>query len=364
MAFIYIFIGAALVTMSGILLTNLVLFPRLRREPAPSPAPRLSVLIPARNEAHVLRETLALLTAQAYPDLEILVLDDHSTDGTGDIARAAGSHVQVIAGAPLPTGWTGKNWACHQLAEQASGDLLLFTDADVRWEADSLTALAALSQRTSADLLTVWPTQISVTWAERLTVPLMSLVVLAYLPLVGVHYIPLAGFGAANGQCMLWRRAAYQRVGGHDAVRGTVLEDVTLARRVKAAGLRLRMADGAGLVACRMYEDWPSVRDGYAKNILAGYGGALPLILATLFHWLIFLVPLLAIPFAAVPLIPLSLLALGLLLRAISAAFTRQRPADALLMPVSVILMTRIAAQSLYWHMRYGGPLWKGRRLA
>lgn len=355
-----LFISVALVIMAAILLSNILFFPRLTPR-TPTATPRLSVLIPARDEAAVIGETLALLTAQAAPHVEIIVLDDHSSDATAEIARAAG--VRVVSGAPLPDGWSGKNWACHQLAAQASGDVLLFTDADVRWPPGALDALLAEMQRTDADLLTVWPTQTTITLAERLTVPLIALVVMAYLPVLAVHYVPLAALGAANGQCMAWRRAAYARVGGHESVRATVLEDVTLARRAKGLGLRLRMADGGGLVGCRMYTDWPSVRRGFAKNILAGYGGAVPLVLATVFHWLVFLVPLLLV-FTRLALAGVSLVALGLLLRAVSAAATRQRVIDALALPVSVLLMTVIAGQALYWHLVSGGPQWKGRTLA
>jgi chlorobactene glucosyltransferase len=356
-----LFVSAALVALGGILLLNVFLFPRLGRGRAWAGAwPKVSVLIPARDEAAVIGETVRRLAAQDYPDLEIIVLDDHSTDGTGNLARAAAPNVRVLSGADLPDGWAGKNWACHQLAQAATGEVLLFTDADVRWEAGAVRALMAEMQRTQADLITVWPTQLTVTWAERLTVSLMALVVLAYLPIWGVHYVPSPIFGAANGQCMAWRRAAYDKVGGHAGVRDNVLEDVTQARSVKAAGLRLRMADGAGVVLCRMYHDWGSVRRGYAKNILAGYGGAVPLLLATVFHWLVFLWPW-AWLLTGGGAWALALAVHGLILRMLTAVWTRQRALDALLMPVSVVLMTVIAAQSLYWHWRYGGPVWKGR---
>ncbi|MFQ3567246.1 MAG: glycosyltransferase family 2 protein, partial [Aggregatilineales bacterium] len=175
----------------------------------------------------------------------------------------------------------------------------------------------------------------------------------------------------ANGQCLAFRRSAYTAVGGHAAVRGSIIEDIALARRAKAHGLRLRMVDGAGLIGCRMYTDWPSVRDGYAKNILAGYGGRVSfLLLATVFHWLIFLLPPVwlavgsFVPLADWPLAPLLLTTLGIATRALTAAVTRQRPLDAVLMPLSVILMTRIAAQAIFWQQRYGGPRWKGRTIA
>ncbi|MBC7869290.1 MAG: glycosyltransferase [Chitinophagaceae bacterium] len=374
LSLVIIFTSAALVVIAGITLSNVFFFPRLKSanwKNADRP-PLVSVMIPARNEALVISQTIRHLLAQDYQNFEILLLDDHSLDRTGEIAHDTGkndSRLTVMQGKPLPSGWIGKNWACQQLAGAACGDILLFTDADVLWQESALTALVAEIQRTDADLYTIWPTQTTQSWAERLVVPLMAVVVIGYLPVIGTHFTPLSVFAAANGQCMAWRRDAYDIVGGHVAVYDNVLEDVTLARIVKKRGLKLRMADGNRLIGCRMYRDWSSVRDGYAKNILAGYGGHISLLLlATLFHWIIFLGPWIwlifgwAIPSSiGWPLSPILLILLGLLIRALSATFTRQRVLDAVFMPISVLLMTVIASQSMYWHLRFGGPKWKGR---
>jgi len=351
-------------------LTNVLMFPRLGRPPVRAPRPggsdiqpvlSVSFLVPARDEAPVIGRTVAALLAQDYPHFEVVVLDDGSRDGTAERARAAAGgdpRLRVLAGAPLPTGWLGKNWACAQLAGVATGDVLVFTDADVRWEPGAAVALLAELARGPADLLTVWPTQETVTWGERLVVPLMALAILGYLPILPVHAWPWPAFAAANGQCLAFRRAGYAAVGGHAAVAGEVVEDVALARRVKAAGLRLRMADGAGLVHCRMYDGWPAVRDGFAKNILGGHADSVAFLLAsTVFHWLVFVAPwllwVLDWRFAV-------LAAVGVTIRAATAAFTRQRAADALLLPVSVVLMTVIAGRAIQWRVN-GGPRWKGR---
>ncbi len=398
MIILILFTTLALTGIAFIAIFNTLTFPRLTALPALSKTegspPRLSLLIPARNEAAVIAQTVRGLLAQSYPHFELILLDDHSTDDTAALAQAAASgdpRFRVLTGQPLPPGWMGKSWACHQLAEAAQGDWLIFTDADVRWSPGALAALAAEMSRTGADLLTIWPTQITVTWGERLVVPLMALVILGYLPVLLVHHTPWSAFAAANGQCLAFRRRAYEAIGGHAAIQSSIIEDITFARRVKTAGLRLRMADGAGLIACRMYPDWPSVRAGFAKNILAGYGGRVFfLALATLFHWLIFLFPWLLLftiydlspaaqvagdfgfTIAASPFtihyssftihnLLLLLIALGLLIRMLTAAATRQRLGDALLMPVSVLLMTWIAGQAVWWQWRYGGPKWKGR---
>lgn len=364
----------ALLGMAGITLINLLTFPRLQPAPPPRTRRRISILVPARNEAEVIAETVRSLLAQEHPDLEILILDDDSTDGTAAIARAVGAHdprLRVLAGSPLPPGWSGKPWACHQLAQAASGEWLIFTDADVRWRPGALSALAAEMERTRADLLAVWPMQITETWAERMIVPLMALAVIGYLPALLVHHVPWRAFTAATGQCLAFRRAAYDAIGGHAAVAATVLEDMLLARAIKGRGLRLRMADSAGFLVCRMYRDWRSVRDGFAKNILAGYGDrVLFLALATLFHWLVFLGPWIWLALGwrggppGWPLWPLALGGLGLGVRAVTAAFTRQRARDAWTLPFAVLLMTWIAIRAVWWRWRYGGPQWKGRVIA
>jgi chlorobactene glucosyltransferase len=361
-----------LIGMAGIAIVNTLLFPRLGQAGHPDTQPKVSILIPARNEAAVIGRTLRSLLVQSYRNFEIIVLDDQSTDDTAETVHGLAedsARVRLIKGRPLPVGWLGKNWACQQLADTAEGEWLVFSDADVTWRPDALAALVAEMSRTRADLLAIWPTQRTDTWAERLTVPLMALVVLGYLPRPLVHHTPWRAFAAVNGQCLAFRRRAYETVGGHYVVQGEVLEDVILARHLKAEGSRLRMADGADQINCRMYSNWPTVRDGYAKNILAGYGGRISfLLLATLFHWLVFLLPWVWLAFGGLlpgqpgwPIWPLALVGLGIGIRALTAAATRQRIIDALLMPVSVLLMTRIALQAIWWQWRYGGPLWKGR---
>jgi chlorobactene glucosyltransferase len=344
-----------------------------------SPLPPLSILIPMRDESAIIAETVRSLLAQDYPNLEILILDDNSTDNSAEIARAAAEsprsraerdgdpRLRVIAGKPLPPGWTGKAWACHQLSEQATGEYLLFTDADVRWEAGAVSALMAEARRTNADLLTVWPTQITITWSERLVVPLMAFSILAYLPVLAVHYIPWPVFAAANGQCLLFRRAAYQQIGRHAAIKHQIVDDMAFAYAIKRHRLCLRMADANDLIQTRMYRNWPQVRDGFAKNILAGHGNSVAFLLfSTVFHCWLFILPWFQLASSLLTRHSLLitdyclLITASLLTRALTAATSRQRVIDSLFMPVSVFLMTIIAFRSIRW--RYtGGPQWKGR---
>jgi chlorobactene glucosyltransferase len=343
----------------------------LGNAPRPAEHPQVSLLIPARNEERVIGDTVRQLLSQSYAPAEVLVLNDHSEDRTVEVALQAGEgdpRLQVINGAPLPPGWVGKNWACQQLAAGAKGNILVFTDADVIWTPHALERLVGEMALRQSDLQTVWPTQITLTWSERLVVPLMTFVIVGYLPLLAVHHVPWPVFAAAMGQCLAFRRNAYEAVGGHAAVRNSVVEDVAFAKRIKCRGLKLRVADGDRVILCRMYHNWRSVRNGFAKNILAGHGNSVALlILSWIFHWLLWLAPWIWLivgaftPMLAWPLWPASLIVLGVGIRALTAAFSHQRIGDAVAMPISTVLMAIIAAQSIYWRVRYGGPRWRGR---
>ncbi len=351
---------------------NTITFPRLGPV-APHQQPLVSILIPARDEAAHIRPTLEAHARSRYRVREILVLDDQSTDDTAQQVAATAAQdptIRLLTGEPLPQGWLGKTWACDQLARQARGEVLVFTDADVEWLPDALPALLSLMEALSLDLLTVWPTQRTETWSERLVVPLMLFSICAYLPEIAVRRVRFASLAAANGQCLVFRRAAYEQVGGHAAVRGEIIEDVALARRIKQQGLRLGMALGSGRIACRMYQGWSEVLRGFAKNILAGHGGWPALLLiSTLIHLGLFVAPWAWLAAAAAAGAwealwqPALLVGLGIAARALTAAATGEPVRRAVWMPVAVLLMTAIAGKALWWQLRYGGPEWKGRRI-
>ena len=366
MDFLIFFVASVLTVLIITMAMNLLIFPKLQLEKPSDNDLFISILIPARNESSVIATTVEYLLQQTYKNFELIILDDNSDDNTRDIALEAGQgdkRLQVISGTVLPNGWKGKNWACHNLAQVANGDIFIFTDADVQWQSqNALNSLISQMKGSNTDMLTVWSTQITHTFAERLTVPLMGMVILGYLPTVMVHYSPFSMFSAANGQVMAWRKQVYEEIGGHQAVADNVLDDVTLARLAKKNNFKIRMVDGNDFIKARMYDNWDSVRDGYAKNILAGYGSVLGLVLGTVFHWLIFLVPYFLLFIPNYRLSALILIIAGLTLRAVSAIFTKQHVLDALFMPITVILFTIISLQSIYWHVT-GKSHWKGRAI-
>lgn len=357
------FIAIVLIALTGVIIVNILTFPRLNKSQSISTEQLVSIVIPARNEAHIIEQTVRNLLKQSYTNIEVIVLNDNSTDNTANILDAIqDNRLQVINGSPLPAGWMGKSWACHQLSKQAQGDVLVFTDADVQWSENALEALLYQMRRRDADLFTVWPTQQTITYAEQFTVPLMAFAILTYLPTFMTHYSPFSIFAAANGQCMVWKRNIYDAIGGHTVVANNVLDDVNLARVVKKSGYSLWMADANKLITCRMYENWETARDGFAKNILAGYGNSVIALSASIiFHFVVYLLPIiLLIMLPEYRLWSAIFIIQAMLIRALSASFTHQRLFDAIAMPLSVILMTLIAIRSIIWHYT-GGPRWKGR---
>jgi len=363
-----------LIVISFIAILNTITFPRLKPNIPEGDSPFVSILIPARDESTNIQRSINSILSSNYPNFEVILLDDHSQDDTAKLAldTAAGDpRFRLIYSKTLPHDWIGKNWACHQLSEVASGEIFVFTDADVFWKKDALSSSLWTMNHYRADLLTIFPTQITETRAERLIVPMMMFIIIAYLPELLVRLSPWAVFSAANGQVLIFRRTAYAFIGGHAAVHNNVIEDLGLAWKTKHSGLRLVMALGGNHIFSRMYHNWVEVSDGFAKNILAGHGGKpFYLWLSWFFHWSVFLFPFISLIFVVFInndgdwiLFPLAMISIGILIRMLTAAMTRQRLIDAFTLPISVLLISAIATKSLYWYYKYGGPIWKGRSI-
>ena len=240
--------------------------------PVDQPAPFVAIIAPLRDEAANVDPLLATLTRQAYPRYEIIAVDDGSTDGTGAaLARwaARDGRVRVVPGAPLPPGWTGKNWALAQgvAAADPRARWLLFVDADTRHHPLMLAAALGYAEREGLDLLTLLPRLELGSFWERVLVPHTGELYTLLVGAMAQVNDPRSPIAAANGQWLLLRRAAYAAVGGQAAVRGAIAEDRALARRMKAAGARLRMAYGPELVRCRVYADLPAMWRGFGKTL-------------------------------------------------------------------------------------------------
>ena len=251
-----------------------VLAPKLTAcKEQPLEQPLISVLIPARNEAAGIGLCLQGLAHQFYPSFEVIVVDDDSTDGTADIARYYQTRLrslEIVAGVPLPNGWTGKCWACWQAAARARGQWLLFLDADIVPKPELLHTLITHAHSSGADLITLIPLLQMHSLSERLVLPAFQRILYNLYPLHRVSN-PCESLAFANGQCLFIRHAVYQTTGGHQAVRSSVLEDTDFGQMVKRSGYRLFAASAPDLLEVRMYTDWSSVAEGLSKNAVAGY---------------------------------------------------------------------------------------------
>lgn len=247
----------------------------------PTPAPLVSVIIPARDEARNIARCLGSALANRYPALEFIVLDDHSTDGTGDIARdtAQGDpRVRVIVPPPLPPGWFGKSWACATGANEARGELLLFIDADTSLSDDLIVRLVNAQRTRNADLISIGGRQELGSFWERVVQPLVFTMILArFGNTERVNRSRWATDKIANGQCILVRRSAYGEVGGHAAVRDKVAEDLMLAQAFFRKGKQVSLVLGLPQLSTRMYTSLGELVRGWGKNIFAGAVDALPL---------------------------------------------------------------------------------------
>lgn len=371
----YHMIALGAVTIMAIVVgINIVAFRSLRVDEALGHAPFVSVLIPARNEADKIGACLSGLANQDYPRYEVLILDDGSNDGTEAIARQwslSRPEFQVFTGQPLPSGWVGKAFACHQLASRAQGELLLFVDADTLHHRQSIRSSVAAMEATGAGLLSVIPHQVMSTFWERLILPLLHFNTFCYLPFPLVWGTRNPKLAMANGQCMLFRRQAYEAVGGHASVRSALVEDVWLARRVKSHGFTLRVMDGAKLVSCRMYSSLREIWDGFSKNLFAGFQYSLPLMVAViLFNMLTSVAPFveLGLQLSGVTLgsrvTTLALIQIAVIvgIRIALALRFQMRLPHTLLHPLAILVFIGIAVNSCRWVLIGGGSRWKGRR--
>jgi chlorobactene glucosyltransferase len=282
-----------------------------------------SVIIPARNESAVIETVVRSVLASSYRPLELLVVDDRSTDDTAGIVQRLAEEdprVRLIRGEPMPEGWYGKPWACVQGYRAARGDLLLFTDADTRHEPELLGRAVGALRQERAHLVTVAPRQRCVTFWERLVMPqVWLLLALRYHP-SRVNRATRARDVIANGQFILVPRESYEAVGTHQVVRGEVAEDLALAQVFQRAGRRIHFAFAERLMETRMYHSLPHLVEGWSKNMYLGgrrsfpenrvLRALVPVMLAAAFVF--WLVPPLAIALGGGYLVPAAVAATAL----------------------------------------------------
>jgi len=263
---------------------NLLSGIRLRASELPGPA-KVSVLIPARNEEQNIGKILKQLT-EYYPSegredgirLEIIVYDDQSTDLTAEIvtgAAASDGRIKLIKGLELPDGWLGKNHACHLLAQEASGEWLLFLDSDVDTGPGLIPDSLAYARRRKLRLLSIFPKQLMQSPGEWKVVPLMNWILVSLLPMIMIRICKWTSFSAANGQFMLFRAEAYKAFNWHEQVKSNPVEDILICRRMKKKKLRVATLLGNADISCRMYSSYGSALNGFTKNTGQFFGNSL-----------------------------------------------------------------------------------------
>ena len=327
----------------------------------------ISAIVPARNEEDVIATCLKALGQQ--PEIaEILVVDDQSTDKTAEVVSRLVAEIpalRLLRTEETPAGWVGKNYAASVSAKQASQRWLLFTDADGELLPGATTRALEIAQEKSVALVSFSPEQEVRTWYEKALIPFVYTRLAKLFSYTDVNN-PSSSAAAANGQFLMIRRDAYEAIGGHANVCGEVLEDVALAKRVKAAGYRIWFGSGAGLVRVRMYRSFAAMWQGWKKNLyqlVGGTPGAVYREMLAVVPWIPFLLVVLAVRF------PLALvLGLGLLLARLAAygmALSGNRfPVKYILYYVpGVLLYAAVLWASYRAHVR-GVVEWKGRNVA
>ena len=354
-----------------IILSNIWITHHIRRHSPPAQYPEVSILVPARDEERGIARCVESLLAQDYPSFEVIVLDDQSSDATREILEkiaVAEPRLRVLEGKPPSANQMGKNWACTQLARQAKGELLFFTDADTVARPDLLKIIVTVLSGKQADLLTGLPRQELCNWGERALVPIFSWASLSFVPLALAYKLQWPGLAIAVGQVMLFRREAYLEIGGHEGIISSVVDDISLTQKIIEKKLRWRVAHVSDLISCRMYHSSREAIDGFTKNLFAAFGHRLlPFLFVFLWLLVMFWEPLVvaglmlagradgAQPAAVVAAFALSVLVWLIPYLEMGVPFYL-----AFLYPFTILANIGVAFRSLF-HSLTGRTTWKGR---
>ncbi|MEO6694467.1 MAG: glycosyltransferase [Ignavibacteria bacterium] len=347
-----------------ITLYNLFTAPALSKNKINGNSAKVSILIPARNEERNIENCLRHVTAQSYSNIEIIVLDDFSKDST--LAKSlqmseTDNRIMVVEGEELPRGWTGKNWACMQLAKKASGDYLLFIDADVTLGKEAVESSIFEMNNLKTDMLSVFPKQIMNSIGEKLTVAILNWLMISFLPLKKVYSSKNSFYAAANGQFMMWKRNVYFETGGHESVKDKIVEDIELSRMLKTKGYKIATLLCDDLVTCRMYSSFSESLAGFTKNYFPSSG---------LSEWKFISILILIVFSYLYPLILMfdsvlfmSIVGVIILNRAIISMISHQSLImNTILFPFQLLTMLYIGLRSVA-AIKYGNVYWKGRNL-
>jgi chlorobactene glucosyltransferase len=361
------------------ILFNLLLNLRALRKPRsdielPAPAPLISILIPARNEEANIGVCLESLRHQDYPNFEILVLDDSSTDGTADIvARIASedNRVRLLQGQPLPSGWAGKTFACHQLAQEARGSWLLFTDADTVHAPAMLRRVLGVALISRAALISGFPYQRTTSIWQKTAMPILFyFMLLCWMPFWWLQRSRCRMPSVAIGQFLFFSAEEYRSIGGHEAVKSRIVEDVWLGIEVSRHKYRQLTLDLSSLVSCQMYREFGSMWDGITRWLYTVASlSAVSLVGMIVLVLLLFLAPflwlayglLLAQPAFAWEVLVALQVTIVFLARFLAGRRFSQSKTSIILHPIGVVFLLLVSFYASYQYLTGAGVKWKGR---
>ena len=365
MTILMLIIISLLTVVFGIAIFNVLTGPMLGHAFSLVETPLVSILVPARNEEKNITACLTGLSNQLYKNYEVIVLDDFSEDKTGEkIAQVChkDQRIRMIDSNPLPNGWTGKNWACHQLSQRAKGKILIFTDADNRHSPKAVSNTVGWIQHLNLGLFSAFPQQTTITLVEKLVIPVIDLFVYAGLPLWLTYLTKHPSLAAANGQWIAFTRQGYEQIGGHKSISNEVVEDVEFSRLAKRKGVKILTTAGTGVVFGRMYESSKQVWEGFSKNIF----GLVKYKTIPFFILVVGLFSACILPYLMLPLLPqlaLTAVSINILLRFIvSVKYKHSLLTSVILHPIGVGLTLLIAFNS-FLSVKQGVVQWKGREI-
>ncbi|SDG66898.1 glycosyltransferase [Mucilaginibacter sp. P25] len=324
---------------------------------------KVSILVPARNEAENILTLLNSIHRQDYNNYEVIIYDDDSSDDTYQVCTefAAGHpHFRVLKGGKLPDGWMGKNYACHQMAKQADGKYLLFLDADEQVSNRLINSAVHRMHLHQLGLLSLFSNQTMLTLGENLVVPLMHFILLNLLPLRLVYILKNASVAAASGQFMLFDAAIYHKHQWHKAVKNKVVEDVEIMRLIKAERYNGEALLANGMISCRMYRGYGEAINGFSKNFLAAFN-------YSIIGFLVYITITIAGPLIIMTTLnmPLILFTAGLIFLTrimISLSAGQKAEYNILLHPAQMFSLLVVAVLSIQRYLTKT-TMWKGRKI-
>ncbi len=352
--------------------------------------PMVSILIPARDEELNIKKCVKSLLNQNYPNYELLVLNDNSSDKTEEILKKIKIEFEsslknknkknkvnfnYFNGKKLPDDWLGKHWACHQLEQKSQGELILFIDADTWHHPDTLKVAVNSMLHEKANFITVLPKEEANTFAEELSMPLIPWSLQTFMPLVIAKRSRRPALSATIGQFMLFDRKSYHYIGGYPSIRDKVLDDVTFGRKIKSFGLKWRIYDGKKYVNCRMYRNFKDVFDGLTRSIYPVFKSNIFYFgFSILFLAFTFIAPWMIISLSLLQFALLNLLtSLNLYMALFSTLITtitwiisnyrfKYSQFITLIHPLIIITMVYLAVHSMIKSLE-GSVTWKGRKI-